>query len=372
MADALNLQQLKEDLKNAGSPWEMNPQNEMTLLTEDERRIRLGFTPPPGEMTLEEAALISEKAEILTQGQISAEASMTAAPAAYDLRNVNGNNYTTPVKNQGGCGSCVAFGTVAVIETRAKRQRNDPTLNLNLSEAEMFYCHAKEEGRNCSNGWWPDNAFKKSEEKGVTFEEYFPYTAGDQNCNLQGAWRDYQATPTGHSKLSTRAAMKQWISTYGSITGCFVVYQDFFGYSSGVYRHVSGAAAGGHCVEILGYNDAQGCWICKNSWGTNWGEGGYFRIAYGQCAIETMSGPYGANAVSLRMWTRDARVSGLWTNDSDNNTWAYLSGQGWNRVSHTTSAVQHTMLSQLITAKAANRRVDVLQENNEIRQLYVI
>ena len=150
------------------------------------------------------------------------------------------------------------------------------------------------------------------------------------------------------------------------------MYQDFFSYRSGVYQHVSGEAAGGHCVEILGYNDAQGCWICKNSWGSNWGEGGYFRIAYGQCNIESWSGPYGVDSVSLRMWAKDTRVTGLWTNHADRNAWAYLSGQGWRKLASTTNAVQHTMLSQLITAKSANRRVDVLQENNEIRQLYVI
>ena len=325
MAEALSLQQLKDALKSAGSPWEMDPQTEMAQLTEDERRIRLGFTPPPTEMSLEKAIAISDRAVVLSPSQIAAEATAIAAPTAYDLRDVGGKNFTTPVKNQGGCGSCVAFGTIAVLETTAKFERSDPDLNLNLSEAEMFYCHAKEEGRNCSNGWWPDNAFKKAKEKGITFEEYFPYTAGDQNCNLQGAWRDYQATPTGHGKLETRAAIKQWISTHGSVTGCFIVYQDFFSYRSGVYQHVSGEAAGGHCVEILGYNDAQGCWICKNSWGSNWGEGGYFRIAYGQCNIESWSGPYGVDSVSLRMWAKDTRVTGLWTNHADRNAWAYLS-----------------------------------------------
>ena len=62
-------------------------------------------------------------------------------------------------------------------------------------------------------------------------------------------------------------AIKNWLATRGSVTGGFIVYQDFFSYRSGVYRHVSGASAGGHGVEIVGHNDAQSCWICKNSWG---------------------------------------------------------------------------------------------------------
>lgn len=373
MTDALNLQQLAEDLKKAGSPWEMDPNTELALLTEDERRARLGFVPPPGEMSLADAAAISDKAEPMSQQQLSIEASVSAAPTTFDLRNVGGKDFTTSVKNQGGCGSCVAFGTAAVLETTAKRQRNNPNLDINLSEAHLFYCYAKEEGRNCGNGWWPENALKKASAGGVTFEEYFPYTGGDQPCKLRGGWQDYKATPLGMTKISSRAMMKDWISKRGSITGCFVVYQDFFSYSGGIYRHVSGGVAGGHCVEIIGYNDIQGCWICKNSWGTNWGEGGgYFRIAYGQCNIESWAGPYGVVGVSLRQWTRNTRVAGLWTNSSDCNAHVFLSGQGWRRVANTNATVQHTMLTQLISAKAANRRVDALQDNNKIEQIYVI
>lgn len=67
------------------------------------------------------------------------------------------------------------------------------------------------------------------------------------------------------------AAIKEHLNNYGPVTGCFVVYNDFFSYSSGVYRHVSGGEAGGHCVAIVGYDDAQGAWIIKNSWGVGWG-----------------------------------------------------------------------------------------------------
>jgi len=71
---------------------------------------------------------------------------------------VGGANYLTPVKNQGNCGSCVSFGTVAAVEGRMRRQRNDPNLAVDYSEAHLFYCHARSEGRNCDNGWWPDRA----------------------------------------------------------------------------------------------------------------------------------------------------------------------------------------------------------------------
>jgi hypothetical protein len=65
------------------------------------------------------------------------------------------------------------------------------------------------------------------------------------------------------------------------------VYNDFFSYRGGVYRHTTGALAGYHAICVVGYNEKDQCWICKNSWGTGWGEKGWFRIAYGQCGIGT-------------------------------------------------------------------------------------
>lgn len=370
MADALDLKQLASELQKAGAPWEMDPSTSLAQMTEDERRVRLGFNPPPGSTTLEEAVKLDKAAPPVTREMITAESGLTA-PAAFDHRNVSGKNFTTSPKNQGGCGSCVAHGVAAVMETTYQRATNQPDLNLDLSEAQLFYCHGGEEGRNCQNGWFPDQALDKAKEKGVTLESVYPYTGNQQACAVPNGWQNNIAKVSGRTKLTGRNAIKEWIATRGSVTGCFIVYQDFFSYRSGVYRHVSGTQAGGHCVEIIGYNDAQGCWICKNSWGTNWGEGGYFRIAYGQCQIETWYGPYGANSVSLRAWESNLKVTGLWTNDSARNAYVYFQGTGWRKVASNNDVVQHAMLSELIGAKAGNRRVRALIDASEIREIYV-
>jgi C1A family cysteine protease len=80
--------------------------------------------------------------------------------------------------------------------------------------------------------------------------------------------------------------MKNWISTKGPLSACFSVYDDFYAYTGGIYSHVSGNLVGGHCVSVVGYNDTGQYWICKNSWGTGFGENGFFRIAYVQCGID--------------------------------------------------------------------------------------
>ncbi len=58
------------------------------------------------------------------------------------------------------------------------------------------------------------------------------------------------------------------------------VYADFEWYTGGVYKHVTGDAEGGHAVSIIGWNNADQAWICRNQWGTDWGQAGFFEIAW--------------------------------------------------------------------------------------------
>ncbi len=371
MADPLDLDVLQQALQGSDATWGMDDNNPIVQMTEDERRHLLGFTPPPGEATLEQAVANDAASEVVAPMSI-VPGDGVGAPASYDLRDVGGKDYTTPVKNQGGCGSCVGFGTVAVMETSYQRQRNKPSSGIDLSEAHMFFCHGGSEGRNCGNGWWPDKAFAKAKQHGVATDDQYPYTSNQQDCGVQAGWQNSKADLANFTKVSGRAAMKDWISTKGSLTGCFIVYQDFFAYSSGVYRHTTGEAAGGHCLEIVGYDDSQACWICKNSWGTGWGDHGYVRIGYGQAQIETWAGPYGVTGVTLRRWARQKRVTGLWSDSAANNAWVHLAGEGWVKPNDKTTTTHHAMLIELVGAKAANREVSALIDNNEIHQLYVV
>jgi C1A family cysteine protease len=205
---------------------------------------------------------------------------------------------------------------------------------------------------------------------GITDEACYPYTAGDQNCSARCAdWANRVTKITGYTHLTSVAAMKDWISTKGPISACFTVYNDFFSYTSGVYHHVSGALAGGHCVCIVGYNDALGCWICKNSWGTGWGAAGFFQIAYGECGIEGQI--YGINGVVDNYWITGKKVIGMWGNNENRNAWAYISDFGWKKISPNNDDGFINTAIQLTAAKAAGATVNVYLEGGVISTVYV-
>lgn len=358
---------INEAARSAGALWEAG-ETTLTALPREERLRHLGAAPPPGVPSVQEMARRAPE----TPGP-GAEARSIGAPAAFDWRNMSGGNYVTAVKNQGGCGSCVAFGAAGAIETTLRWQRRSPGLAVDLSEAHLFYCYGRDEGRNCGNGWWPNRAFEHVKNTGVVDEACFPYTDHDQDCSGRCAdWAGRVVKISGYTALTNQPAkMKEWISTRGALSACFVVFDDFFAYRSGVYRHVTGGEAGGHCVVIIGYDDAAGCWICKNSWGTGWGDAGFFRIAYGQCSIEAWE-VHGVDAIIETGWLNNLRVVGLWTINQDRNAWVYLSGGiGWRRLAFDNDVITTSLLVQMVAAKAANRPVNVYQENGIIKQVYV-
>jgi C1A family cysteine protease len=122
-------------------------------------------------------------------------------------------------------------------------------------------------------------------------------------------------------------------------------------------------------VSVVGYDDATGCWICKNSWGAGFGEGGFFRIAYGNCGIDAEM--WLAEGIADTGWIRGAHIAGLWTIDQDRNAWVYVVAVGWRKVSPDNDNIFLDMLSQLAAAKAAKRTVDFYQEQGVIKQIYV-
>ena len=97
-------------------------------------------------------------------------------PTQWDWRNVSGKNWTTPIRDQKQCGSCVAFATVATIESNLEIFKRDPNLNPDLSEADLFFRGC---GNCCGRGWNFVPALKYAQSSGIPDEDCFPYD-GDQ------------------------------------------------------------------------------------------------------------------------------------------------------------------------------------------------
>jgi C1A family cysteine protease/predicted secreted protein len=205
--------------------------------------------------------------------------------ASFDWRNVNGQNYVSPVKNQGSCGSCWAFGTVAPLE--AKLLISGGGL-ADLSEQYLVSCNNS--GWSCSGGWWAhDYHYNKKVsgelEAGSVLESNFPYTASSSACNPPHAhyqkiesWK-YVGSSFGVPSVE---AIKNAIATSGPVAAAVCVGSAFSSYHSGIFstdeKNVCKTGQVNHAVVLVGWDDASDTWIMKNSWGTGWGESGYMRI----------------------------------------------------------------------------------------------
>jgi hypothetical protein len=170
----VNLEQVRTELFAQGAPWTMGTTT-VTELNEDSgssgsacRSPRTATSRPARSSPPRWRPGLAPTAD----GGVGA-----GLPASFDARNVGGNSYVTPVKDQGDCGSCVAFGTLASLETTAAYTRGQPGLQLDLSEAHLFYTHGPTSGADCDGGWWPRLAFTACRDIGVTYEDYFPYSA---------------------------------------------------------------------------------------------------------------------------------------------------------------------------------------------------
>ena len=271
----LNPAKLNKILKEVGARWKASPKAG--------KEYSLGYTPGPKEHALAKRELLAHANH---QHFMAAGLSASAYPASFDWRSVGGHNYVTPIRDQKHCGSCVAFGSVATVEANVRVHNHAPTLAIDLSEADLFFCHDGVPGGSCAGGWNVNPALTVFKNKGVPDEKCFPYTDHDQPCHRCADWASRAVKIKGFHAITAVAYMKAWLAKYGPLVTCFSVYNDFFSYHTGIYHHVSGALAGGHCVSCVGYSDVQRYWICKNSWGPTWGDHGFFKIAYGQVGID--------------------------------------------------------------------------------------
>ncbi len=213
-------------------------------------------------------------------------------PSAFDWRDYGG---VTSVKNQGSCGSCWAFGTVGPLEANIKIKDG---IEEDLAEQYLLSCNT--DGWDCGGGWWAHDyhEWKKppsESEAGAVLEEDFEYVAWDAPCGGPYS-HPYQIdswTFVGSEYgVPSTEAIKQAIYDHGPISAAVCVNSAFQSYSGDVFTGPTCTDIN-HAITLVGWDDNDGAWILKNSWGPWWGENGYMRIGYGVSRVG-----YSANYVT--------------------------------------------------------------------------
>lgn len=220
------------------------------------------------------------------------------------------------IRDQSTCGSCWAFGAAETMSDRICIHSNGK-LQTRISTEDILSC-CSSCGYGC-NGGYPFAAFEFWESSGVVTGDSFgdetmcrPYAFEPCEHHTTGKYQpcgpskptpkclktcqngnDYKKDKIFGSAYSVRAsedAIMQEIFKNGSVEAAFTVYSDFPTYKSGVYRHTSGGALGGHAIKMIGWGVENGVkyWLVVNSWNEDWGDKGTFKIVRGEnhCGIE--------------------------------------------------------------------------------------
>jgi len=199
------------------------------------------------------------------------------APSTYDWRN---QGAVTGVKDQGNCGCCWAFSTVAIVEgAYYVKYKRSPA---QYSEQQLVNCDNTNNA--CNGGNMVDGLNYIKRAGGLARMSTFPYRASKQACTFkssQGVIRVAGLNQINGSESSIKDALVR----YGPL-GAAVDSTNLQFYSSGIYT-CNGGVNVNHAITIVGYGvDKSGLyWIIKNSWGTSWGMNGYFYLRSGHCGI---------------------------------------------------------------------------------------
>lgn len=248
-------------------------------------------------------------AKALTAANPQISAIQPAIPKQFDWRT---KNRVTPVKNQGFlCGSCWVFAAIAAYESAYLIANNEDavqngTLAVNVSEQEALDCTFPE--NDCVAGGWHEVVFVYLQFEGEVSGDTYQYRGAKGFCTSNLArsyyllnWGYVIDTTANASLIPSDLALKQAIYRYGPVA-CSVVTKGWDNYCklyddgtpnprwstdfpNGIFPGQPTTSLKqtdiDHEVVIVGWDDTPpGVWLIKNSWGTNWGDGGYMKLKY--------------------------------------------------------------------------------------------
>jgi hypothetical protein len=211
----------------------------------------------------------------------------------FNWADVDGADWTTPVKDQVDCGSCAVFAAVGCTEARFNVSAGDPAFDIDLAEQDLLSCTL---GVTCTTGTWDtETLIPTLQDPGITDELCHPYTATTGSCDdacatadqrrfkiVSGGWLPSVGTMLD---IATEADIKDALVS-GPMIASFIVPESFQYYTGGVYEDTPTPLeylSSWHTVLIVGWDDHsddddEPSWIVKNSWGLDWGLAGFFEI----------------------------------------------------------------------------------------------
>jgi cathepsin X len=228
-------------------------------------------------------------------------------PDTWDWRDVNGTNYLSITKNQHipiYCGSCWAHSTTSALADRFNIQNGPSFIPVSLATQVILNCQP---GGGSCHGGNPIDVYEHIYKNGIPDETCQQYVAEDPEnahcsgkqiceqcsqpapstkdedgkvrCNVVSRYKNYYIKEYG--RISGAKQMKAEIFNRGPIDCVIEVTQKFHdSYKEGIYEEIKHQVEINHAISIVGYGVEKGIeyWVVRNSWGSHWGEKGFFRI----------------------------------------------------------------------------------------------
>jgi cathepsin B len=273
-------------VKAAGHSFEIGKNRFFDGMSRAQARKLLGtFTmPPPTDVVVPQpAAPMGENA--LSGPQI---------PDSFDSRQVF-SKCVHPILNQEQCGSCWSFGATESLSDRLC-VGSSGDVDVVLSPQELLDCACM----GCGGGWLVP-AWQAMASTGIVPLDCIEYQGIDQKCPATNHtcssgtsdFKPYRPMASSITTIPNEKLIQMAIMRNGPIEAAFKVDSSFMNYKSGVFD-ACGDIEGGHAIKVVGWgvtddSDKTPYWIVANSWGTSWGQDGFFWIKRGEdlCGIES-------------------------------------------------------------------------------------
>ena len=285
--DTLN--QIREKIRQNGYRFKVN-HNWVYDMSAEEKEAFFGRRP---------SSIVSKLSKSDDIGPLERYLDKKVLPTRFDWRNHNGHTFIGPVRNQGYCGSCYAFGAAAAAEGTYNVAMNRFDGNcIDLSESFIMWCLGSLPEYNfhffgCDGADYDYMELQALVQYGIVRESDYPYSTNfNGNCTH---WNDpiikfsqWYRVPCGDID-----AIKTAIMTFGVVDAAVMVTSAFEAYYSGVYQDSNTTCYASpcyytptnHAIALVGWDDSEGAFILRNSWGSSWGENGYMKIKYNSAIV---------------------------------------------------------------------------------------